>query len=329
MQCGAALLQFTTEVASDGPDPGFSFRGGTGVPGADFEAYRAFYSGGGDVFLEAERFSADISAVRLDGCILFDRRISGVRHERGPARVDNDRFRHFTIQLGLSGLVEVDIGSGWSPLAEGEAVLLDMRRPMRIRFVQAHLLTISLARDLVVAAAGFEPEHGRRVPIGRTAALRTAFESFDPANGPKVLLAALEALTPEAALTTAARRQQRGRLQAAMVGDWIDANLHRRDIRPEGAARACGLSRAGLYRLTAPQGGLMTMVRKRRLARLERWLARGDRRGLREMAEALGFADASQLVRQFRAAAGVSPGRYRAGGAEARLRWAAWMGELR
>lgn len=311
------------------PQASLEFRGGTGVVGGDWDAYRAFYSGGADVYLEGDRFSAEVSAVRLDRSILFDRRLAGVRHERTPNRVRADGFDHYVFHLNLGGRAAVDSGAGWSVLAPQEAVLLDTRRPMRLRLPNAHLLTASLARTLVIAAADGEPTHGGRIAAERTAALRALYAEKGLSAGPAVLLAVLETLGPEPSPSASARRARHKMLQAAVVRDWIDANLHRRDIRPEEVARACGLSRAGLYRLLAPRGGLFGEVRRQRLARLERCLAARDGRPLSALAEALGFSDASQLVRQFREATGMSPGRYRAGGAEARARWAAWMGELR
>ena len=284
---------------------------------------------GTDVFQETERFTADIRAFRLDRCILFDRRVSGVRHERGAHRLERDGFDHFAFQLVLSGRLDVDVGDGFSAAHAGEAVLIDTRLAGRLRFPGTHLVTASLARDLVIAAFGGEPEHGHRLAPDRTIAIRDLYARHGISDGPALVLTMLESLGAEAPPSTSAWRQRRRRLQMAMVGDWIEANLHRRDIRPEAVARACGLSRAGLYRLMTPQGGLMTEVRKHRLARLEQWLATGDGRGQEEMAEALGFADVSHMARQFRAAAGVSPGRYRSAGARARQRWAAWMGELR
>lgn len=308
---------------------GFGFVGASGVPGADFEEYRAFYSGGGDVFLEGDRFSAEIRAFRLDRGILFERRLSGVRHERSPERVAADGYTHYTCQLNLHGDVEVDTGEGFSPIAAGEAVLLDMQKPMRLRFTDACLLTVSLARELVVAAADEAPPSGRRVPAERTAALRRLYAAPDFTPGPAFLLAVLDSLVPVGPAPVADRRRRRAELRLAVVRDWVDANLSRRDLTPGEAARACGLSRAALYRLIAPYGGLLAMVRVRRLAQLERRLAAGDPRSLEALSDLLGFADSSQMIRQFRAVAGVPPGRYRAAGATARARWATWMGELR
>lgn len=322
----SGLVETSTEEAADA---GFGFHGGSGIPGADWDAYQELYAGGTDVFQESERFTADIRAVRLDRCILFDRRVSGIRHERGAHRMDRDGFDHFAFQLVLSGRLDVDVGDGFIAAHPGEAILIDTRRPGRLRFPETHLVTASLARGLVIAAFGAEPEHGHRIGPDHTTAMRDLYARQGISDGPALVLTILESLGAEAPSSTSAWRQRRRRLQTAIVGDWIDANLHRRDIQPDGVARACGLSRAGLYRLMTPQGGLMTEVRKRRLARLEQWLATGDGRGQQEMAEALGFADVSQMVRQFRAAAGVPPGRYRSAGAPARQRWAAWMGELR
>lgn len=317
----------------------FTFRGGSGAPGAGWDEYKALYWRA-NVFQEGPAFEATVVGARLDGAIVFDRRLSGIRHERGLAHSAEDGFDHYTFQLILSGKVEVDSGAGWLELIPGEAVLLDMREPGRLRFDGAHLLTASIARPLALAAAGPAAQHARRLTPEVTAQFRawlleqeqaSDIASFATANRPQLLFRLLSLLAPPEAPGKSRRR--RTLIQQAMLRAYVDRNLGRRDLNGPEIGRACGLSRAALYRLTAPYGGVMRYLQKHRLAELERLLARGDRRTLRELAEALGFADASHLVRHFRAAAGVSPGRYRSASGDeaafAQRRWSAWLGELR
>lgn len=323
------------------PRDSFSFRAGTGEPGGGWEDYCRLYAAGGDAFQEAGDFRADITATRLDRVILFDRRLRGVRHERRAEHVIANGFDHFTLQLNLAGSAEVDCGEGFQALAEGEAVLLDTRLPMRLRLVDVHLLTASVARPLVMAAAA-DSAHGRCISPERTALLRRRLAEradVDPMGlgreGPRLLLMMLDMLRPEGRPRTGADRLRRTMIRRAVIRDYVEANLARRDLDPSEIASACALSRATLYRLTEPDGGVANFVRKVRLARLERLLADGGGEQLAEFAECLGFADESHMSRQFRAVAGVSPGRYRTASRQdpvanaARRRWSAWMAEFR
>ncbi len=323
------------------PGDSFRFRGGCDEPGASWEDYRRLYARGGEAFQEAGNFRADITAIRLDRVILFDRRLRGLRHERRPEHVVANGFDHFTLQLNLGGSAEVDCGDGFQALAEGEAVLLDTRLPMRLRLVDVHLLTASIARPLVMAAAA-DSAHGRFISPARTAVLRRRMAEWaegDPIGlaleGPRLLLIMLDMLRSEGRRQAGADRLRRMMIRRAVIRDYVEANLTRRDLDPLEIAQACALSRATLYRLTEPDGGVVNFVRKVRLARLERLLADGGAEQLADFAERLGFADASHMSRQFRAVAGISPGRYRAASREdpaanaARQRWTAWMAEFR
>lgn len=322
-------------------DDRFSFRAGAGEPGGDWEGYCRLYAAGGDAFQETEDFRADITAIRLDRVILFDRRLRGLRHERRREHVVANGFDHFTLHLNLGGSAEVDSGEGFETLGEGEAVLLDTRLPMRLRLVDVHLLTASVARTLVVAAVA-DAAHGRRIDPEQTAPLRRRLAERaegDPVGlaleGPRLLLMMLDMLGLEERPQPGADRLRRKVIRRAVIRDYVEANLARRELDPSEIASACAVSRATLYRLTEPDGGVSSFVRKVRLARLERLLADGVGEHLADLAERLGFADESHMSRQFRAVAGVSPGRYRTASREdlaanaARRRWSAWMAEFR
>jgi AraC-like DNA-binding protein len=310
------------------------------VPGAGWEEYKALYSRA-DVHQEGPDFRAEIVAARLDGVLVFDRRLSGVRHGRSQDHRAEDGFNHYTLQLNLAGDVEIDEGRGFASLTLGEAVLLDLTSPtsLGLRFQGAHLLTASIARSLVIAVCGPKSQHGRRLSPEATEGLRAWLQeqaaasdigSFAGADRPQLLFRLLTLLAPQGGLNP---HQRRTLVQQAMLKAYVDGQLRRRDLSSSDIARACGMSRAALYRLTAPHGGVIRYLQRRRLVQLERLLAGGDRRPLRAIAEELGFADASHMVRLFGAAAGLSPGRYRAlaetPASAARKRWAAWFGELR
>jgi AraC-like DNA-binding protein len=89
----------------------------------------------------------------------------------------------------------------------------------------------------------------------------------------------------------------------------IQAQLTRPDLTPEGIARAMGLSRASLYRLFAPLGGVSAYIRRQRLGRVFADLRnpRQHNRSIAEIAYGWGFVDWSSFSRAFKAAFDMTP----------------------
>jgi AraC-binding-like domain len=134
-----------------------------------FDLYRRLYSGGANVARGPGQFQAELKAWRLDRLIVFDRLLGGVSHERPAPRVENDGFSHFTVTLVIDGELVGTSASGFDRVGPGQIVLQDMRRPARHHVATVHLVTVSVARDLIEAAAGsanglhgrfVEPAHG-------------------------------------------------------------------------------------------------------------------------------------------------------------------------
>ena len=93
------------------------------------------------------------------------------------------------------------------------------------------------------------------------------------------------------------------------VSRYIEANLGARDLGVDKLARTFGLSRASLYRLFEPVGGVASYIRTRRLARARQELtAPGleDRR-IGPIAYRVGFQSIPAFNRAFRAAYGQTP----------------------
>jgi len=88
----------------------------------------------------------------------------------------------------------------------------------------------------------------------------------------------------------------------------VQANLSRRDLAPEFIAGQMLISRATLYRLFEPEGGVMHFVQDERLRAVHDALADPmETRTLSRLAEVFGFSSISQLSRSFRNRYGVPP----------------------
>ncbi len=92
----------------------------------------------------------------------------------------------------------------------------------------------------------------------------------------------------------------------------VRANLSRPDLSPEFIAGQMKVSRATLYRLFEPEGGVMHFVRDERLRAVRDALADPmETRTLSRLAEVFAFSSISQLSRSFRTRYGVPPQAWR------------------
>jgi AraC-like DNA-binding protein len=89
---------------------------------------------------------------------------------------------------------------------------------------------------------------------------------------------------------------------------FIEGQLSQPELSPDHIARACAVSRATLYRLFEPFGGVAAYVRRQRLLRAKRDLASIalDGQTISAIARRNGFIDDASFRRAFRQAFGVS-----------------------
>lgn len=184
------------------------------------------------------------------------------------------------------------------------------------------MITISLARDLAIAAAGAVGTlHGRIVDGGsvlplshylqalcRHAALipETAANALAQAIVPLVTVAVGPPARPDEAIgyRDAGALDRTKRL--------IDAGLGNARLNATLLAEQTGLSRATLYRLFQTSGGLMAYIRNRRLERIRNALSNPeDDRPLGAIAAEAGYPSERQFARQFEQAYGTRPAAFR------------------
>lgn len=91
------------------------------------------------------------------------------------------------------------------------------------------------------------------------------------------------------------------------VQQYIEANLSNQKLSPDQIARHAGVSRTGLFRLCEPFGGVMAMVRKRRLYSAYRTLSKSALVNVSLLAFNLGFNSPDTFSRAFKREFGFSP----------------------
>lgn len=287
-----------------------------------FDTYRKLYAGGTDAIQTGPGFHAHIRAVSLGCIVAFDRRLHAIAHERTAERVRQSGFEHFTVQLNVSGRFLADAGKGAKPVEPGQIVLFDMTQPMRNEAEQAHILTFSVAREVVESAVPDATSlHGRILSsevCGLLADYMMSLVKRAPTLAPPaaagatrvfatLLTSALSACTVESALDSAAMtRRERARRH-------IEKNLASPDLGPDTIAQAIGVSRSTLYALFRPLGGVAKYIQARRLSRLRAALARPtETRMVAQLCYEAGFASESHASRAFKQIYGMPPGQFRA-----------------
>lgn len=310
-----------------------------------FEAYAHLYRQGSDVHRGSHPFAADVKAWRFSDMLVFERRVSGAVHER-TGRVANDDFDHFVATLVLSGHVLGSPASGFASAGPGDIYLVDTRRPSWTEFVGAHVITISIARDVVEAGAGSTLRlHGRVLSAPTNLVLADFFQSLarhgdvlEQSTLPGLSRALIELLSATEGVgggSSAESRRQDYRRRTA-VERVIKVQLADRKLSVVTISADTGVSRSALYRLFEADGGIARLITRRRLEAVRQLLDDRTDKDFAVIAPECGFADERQMKRLFSEAFGVSASIYRSEVAktapddplDARRRWQGWMTEV-
>ncbi|MDI1326115.1 MAG: helix-turn-helix domain-containing protein [Brevundimonas sp.] len=309
-----------------------------------FQAYALLYNNGSDVTRGEGEFRAEVRAWRLEGLLLFERRLSGVVHSRG-ARAGTDGFDHIVLSLVLSGRVTGGQASGFGEAVAGEIYVTDTSRPSRTAFESAHVLTASVSKEIIEAArGGIAGLHGRILKPPRNLMLADYLQSL-ARNGDAIETEAQPGLSRAFIHVLASVEDKGVRGSEARRGEYLrrDAvermiieNLGDACLSVATLSRGMGMSRSALYRLFEDYGGVARLIQKRRLDGVRQALDNREPAQVADLARTFGFTDEAQLSRLFREAYEVSPQAYREEVAasrpddpvDSRRRWAGWMGEL-
>ncbi|WP_238271418.1 helix-turn-helix domain-containing protein [Methylobacterium cerastii] len=282
-------------------------------------------SSGAATYLLGDTFEATIAAQHFGRLTLYDRQLIGADHRRDPAHIRRDGFEHYYLQVLRSGRVVSGRPGEERRLVPGDAVLFDATQPMRSIVDDGDVVTVILARDQVEAVApDVRHLHGSILPKGEKGSLGQAVLSFIrcASSFPETSAAGV------GHVITSMLGQVQGRSDSAYsdaVGEsnlqlsrriraeiFIDNNLAA-DLSSDAVARSIGVSRSSLYRAMQAVGGVETIVKRRRAARLRLLISRKDTaNSIGFFAEKIGFSSISHGSRAFKEIYGQSPDQFRA-----------------
>ena len=203
--------------------------------------------------------------------------------------------------------------------------LLDTRETMESTARDASLITVSVARDAMRAAAGnLDNLHGRTIGTEEGELLSALLHALvrqaprlPPGAQPAVTRSLVDLLSVAVNPAGTSARSDFYRLEYVRreaAQRLIELRLADRDFSVQDIVSETGVSRASLYRLFEFSGGVARFIQLRRLQHLRDRLddRAFDACALAELAPMSGFSSESHAGRQFKQAFGISPGAYRA-----------------
>lgn len=244
------------------------------------------------------------------------------RYTRTRQRISADGQDHFIIQLLTGGGLHATTADGRDILVRaGDIWVHDLGRPKTVTTDNCRTISILLSRQELQAMVGAVELDGyvlqRGAPLTTLLAqhLRTLSRIDHGITGEESMAAALGTL----ALTGACLRPgvqipdaARGPVATILkhrIREYMDANLSSPDLTAERLCAVFRLSRASLYRMFAPEGGIAAYIRHRRLERAEAMLRNpaNARRTIADIAYDCGFVSEAHFSRAFRTSFGLPP----------------------
>ncbi len=269
-------------------------------------------------------FAADLSAHATDRLLLSRTTMSPVHLVRSATTIARTRLTHFVVKLVLNGGLEGFADARSVRAGPGDVIVLDLLQPIALRSAEnasTELLSLWFPQvRLQPALNNEEPVHGLLLkgdrPAGALAGncLRALADhvasmsarEMDIFGGAVVGLIA-RAIVPDLKATKSSIATAPVSLN--VIRRFIDQNLLSKHLEVDLIAANFGLSRASLYRLFAPIGGVAVYMRKQKLDRAFQDIIVPEHahKRIKAIAQLYGFDNFSAFTRLFRMTYGITP----------------------
>lgn len=273
-----------------------------------------------------DNFRAGLSTYFMAPALFFVADMTGTTYtfSRDPGRITRSGLDLIFVQVTLDGS-DVRTANGETVLVEaGDVSIFDLSRPMHSQTEHCRNLTLVLPRHLLFSKeVQNDALHGlvlkRSTSIGRLIGnhLRTLLEDLPDitqAEAPAIVNATANLVANLVAPRIAERSQPSPTVRGAVIMEirrYIEQHIALTELGPDHLCKMFALSRASLYRLFEPIGGVTDYIRTRRLRAAFDMLANDTNRSVGEIAYACGFSDISAFSRAFRHQFGMSPSEVR------------------
>lgn len=271
-------------------------------------------------------FRAELSTYFMGPALFFVADMLGTTYSfsRDAARIARSGLDLILVQLTLEGSDLRTINGETFLVEAGDISLFDLSRTMHAETDHCRNLTLVLPRDLMFSReAQNDALHGLLLKRSTSAArligshLRTLFEDLPDitqTEAPAIVAATANLVTNLIAPQIAARSLPSPTVRGAVIIEirrYIEQHIAEADLGPDRLCKVFGLSRASLYRLFEPIGGVTDYIRTRRLRAAFDMLENDGKRTVGEVAYACGFSDISAFSRAFRNQFAMSPSEVR------------------
>lgn len=268
-----------------------------------------------------EVFRARVESFNLNTMFFGLSAFSSLRFRREKNHRFDEGADHLLVQLYLAGGYRGYNGSKEVEVTPGDISLLDLGRPLETKAFASNALSLIIPRDLLFSF--ITPQqlcYGAVIraatPMGNILASHllttwrnlpsASLDDLDTINN--AVLGAVIGGFSSGARCLDENDVVMERLTLDAMLDYIRQNLSSESLTPEHLCSRFGCSRARLYRLFAPLGGVAAYIRECRLERCREELTRaGSDNKILEVALRWGFTSHSHFSRTFKQTFGISP----------------------
>lgn len=265
---------------------------------------------------DGEPFRAEVGMFHLGDMLFCETSVARQRFTRTPRMIRQDGMDHCLIQVYHKGGYRGDVNGEFIELRPGEISILDLAKPLATQVDSSDTLTLIVPRGMLERLLVTDQLHGR-VLRGTAAALFSDYVFSLQRRLPSVLQEEASLLTQSLiGLFAALVQPTQGRIAASVQEELalarakrhVEMHLHQPWLDAEEIRVAAGISRASLYRLFKPYGGIACYLLARRLARCRDAIeAPGHDCLIAAIAYAHGFVSEAHFSRAFRRAYGIAP----------------------
>ncbi len=272
-------------------------------------------------------FQASVRAYHLGGLLVSQVDFDGQRFFRDKRRAIADGLDHYLVQLYATGGLVGACGDRERVLRAGDVQILDLAQPNVTSAKASGTVAIVVPRDTLRRALPRAGDLHGLVLRGDSGtgglladymrALVARADTITMADAPMIAQATTDMIAACSHSTVETVERARTAIEMTMlerIQRHISSELHSPDLHTEALCGLFGVSRARLYRLFEPLGGVASYIQEQRLGRAYTELSNSARnhRRIYEIAFELGFSSEAHFSRVFRSTFGLSPSDVRA-----------------
>lgn len=302
------------------------------LPHADrFNAWRESISSIFDVKLDPltanDSFDARLDSHLIDDQLMLSRcKTMSQTFERSGRRTAIDGLDYYLVQTHLSGSQEARRGSKANRSAPGDLLVIDLADIHSAQTDDFEHLTVIVPRHMLAPMLNHpDSQEGRvisadapltRLAVNHIQTLGRVISEIGDEDAteiiePTVSLIAAALNGSVATVENGARAAASSILTRAKLH--IEQNLHRPDLSSDSVCRMMQMSRASMYKLFEPYGGIRSYIQDRRLRRAATDLSnvRNMCRPIYDIAFDLGFRSEAHFSRAFKRRFNATPREFR------------------